>query len=158
MSLICRPMRPPEADAVATMLRRLPRDLGFDTVPKVTGQSLRDNADIIHVMVAEDSGLMLGACAWTLTFSTYRAARGAYVCDLYVMEHKRGSGIGEKLLRATAKESAKKGAAFLKLEASRENPKPGQFYTRHNFHFSEDDRLMFLEPDQFQTFIAGNAK
>ena len=56
MSLGCRPMRLGEADAVATMFRKLPRDLGLDASPKISGTALRENTDVLHVTVAEDSG------------------------------------------------------------------------------------------------------
>ena len=157
MSIGCRPMRQGEEEAVANMLRKLPRDLGYDMVPKITAQSLRDNADLVHVTVALDSGLLLGACTWLMTYSSNRGCKGVYICDLYVMEHKRGCGIGEKMLRATGKTAAKLGAQFIKLEASRENPKPGKFYMKHNFHFVDDDRLMFLEPEHFTSFLEGKA-
>lgn len=149
-------MRLGEADAVATMFRKLPRDLGLDASPKISGTALRENTDVLHVTVAEDSGLLLGACSWLITFSSWRATKGMYVCDLYVMEHKRGGGIGERLLRAAGREAAKLGAKFMRLEASRENPKPGTFYLRNKFHFSDDDRVMFLEPEDFEPFIGGN--
>ena len=155
MSIGCRPMRTGEAEAVANMLRKLPQSLGFDTVPKVTGQSLRDNADIVNVTVALDSGLLLGACTWLMTYSSNRGCKGMYVCDIYVMEHKRGSGIGEKLLRTAAKAAEKIGARFIKLEASRANDRPGKYYQKHKFHFVDDDRLMFLEPDDFTAFLEG---
>ena len=153
MSIGCRPMRAGEEEAVANMLRKLPQSLGFDYVPKITSQSLRDNIELVNVTVAWDSGLLLGACTWLITYSSNRGCRGMYVCDLYVMEHKRGSGIGEKLLRTSAKAAAKSGAQFIKLEASRANDRPGKFYLKHQFHFSDDDRLMFLEPEDFIPFL-----
>ncbi len=155
MSIGCRPMRAGEAEAVANMLRKLPQSLGFDTIPKVTAQSLRDNADVLHVTVALDSGLLLGACTWLMTYSSNRGCKGIYICDLYVMEHKRGSGIGEKLLRTAAKEASKSGGQFIKLEASRANKRPGKFSLKHQFHFIDDDRMMFLEPEDFTTFLEG---
>jgi GNAT superfamily N-acetyltransferase len=150
-------MRPGEEDAVATMVRALPRDLGFDTVPKITGASLRQNADVVRVTVAEDSGLLLGACTWQIIYSSWRGVKGVYICDLYIMPHKRGGGAGVKLLRAACREANKLGAQFIKLEASRSNPRPATFYQRLAFHESEDDRLMFLEPDDFTTFIKGSS-
>lgn len=146
-----------EQEAVANLLRKLPRDLGFDTVPKITGQSLRDHADLVHVMVASDSGLLLGACTWLLTYSSNRGCKGVYICDLYVMEHKRGSGVGEKLLRAVGKAAQKLGAQFIKLETSHTNPRPQQFYRKHKFHVSTDDALMFLEPDDMNDFLEGHS-
>jgi GNAT superfamily N-acetyltransferase len=153
VSLLCRPMKPREADAIATMFRRLPRDLGLDATPKITGKDLIENVSLVEVTVAEDSGLLLGACSWLMTYSTWRAAKGMYLCDLYVMEHKRGMRIGEKLLRAAAREAAKKGAAFIKLEASLANPRPSQFYIGHGFKHVADDGVMLLEPDSFSVFV-----
>jgi ribosomal protein S18 acetylase RimI-like enzyme len=158
MGIGCRPMIEGEQEAVANLLRKLPRDLGFDTVPKLTGQSLREHADLVNVMVATDSGLLLGAATWMLTFSSNRGCKGVYICDLYVMEHKRGSGIGEKLLRAVAKAAQKRGAQFMKLESSRANPRPSKFYRKHKFHVSEDDAVMFLEGDEMMMFLEGQSK
>jgi GNAT superfamily N-acetyltransferase len=158
MGVGCRPMNAGEEEAVANLLRKLPRDIGYDYVPKITAQSLRDHADLVHVMVAVDSGLLLGAATWMLTYSSNRGCKGVYVCDLYVMEHKRGSGIGEKLVRAVAKASAKLGAQFMKLEASRANPRPSAFYRKHKFHVSEDDAVMFLEADEMRELLEGPVK
>jgi GNAT superfamily N-acetyltransferase len=158
MGIGCRPMRDGEEEAVANLLRKLPRDIGHDFVPKVSGQSLRENADLVRVMVASDSGLLLGAATWMITYSSNRGCRGVYVCDLYVMEHKRGNGIGEKLLRAVGKAAQPLGALFIKLEASRSHPRPAQFYKKHGFNLSEDDAVLFLEPDEMQQFLEGPGK
>jgi ribosomal protein S18 acetylase RimI-like enzyme len=148
-------MQPGEEEAVANLLRKLPRDLGFDTIPKISGQSLRDHADLVQVMVASDSGLLLGAATWMMTYSSIRGCKGVYICDLYVMEHKRGSGVGEKLLRAVGRAAQKRGAQFIRLEASRTNPRPQKFYTKHKFHVNEDDAVMVLEPNDMPDFLEG---
>jgi ribosomal protein S18 acetylase RimI-like enzyme len=158
VSLICRPMRQREADAIAAMLRQLPRDLGLDLQPKVTGGDLLANDGLVHVTVAEDSGLLLGACVWLVTYSTWRASKGMYLCDLYVMEHKRGLRIGERLLRAAAREAAALGSKFIKLEVSRSNPRPAEFYTTHDFKRFLDDDIMYLEEEGLSALIKGSAQ
>jgi ribosomal protein S18 acetylase RimI-like enzyme len=155
MGIGCRPMRPGEEDVVAMMLRKLPADIGLDVVPKVTGQSLRDNAELLNVTVALDSGLLLGTCVWFMTYSTWRASKGMYVCDLYVMDHMRGHGVGEKLLRAATKDAAKLGATYIKLEVNKRNPARVSFYGKLKFQIDEDDDTLFLEPDDFSLFIEG---
>jgi GNAT superfamily N-acetyltransferase len=154
MSVAFRAMRPGEENAVAAMIRQLPKDLGLDAQVTVTGEALRAAADIIRVTVADNSGLLLGTCVWMITFSTWRAAKGMYVCDMFVMSHMRGKKLGEGLLRAAAKQAAKEGACYIRLEASAENASPAQFYKKFDFELSTKDNLMFLESDKFNTFIA----
>ena len=60
MSLRVRFMREGEEEAIAVLVRRLPKDLGKDFVPLITGQSLRDAKGVIEVTIADDAGLMLG--------------------------------------------------------------------------------------------------
>ena len=72
MSVGIRPMRDGEEDAVAVLIRQLPKDLGLRTIPKMTGQNLRDAKGLAQVMVADDAGLILGVCLWTMTYSSWR--------------------------------------------------------------------------------------
>ena len=50
MSLSIRAMRAEEADQVAEMVRGLARHIGTDVVPKLTGEGLRNAADLIDVV------------------------------------------------------------------------------------------------------------
>lgn len=156
MSIGFRAMREGEENAVAAMIRQLPKDLGLDVAPALTGEMLREVQGLVHVTVADNSGLLLGASLWTIIFSTWRGLKGMYVCDLYVMSHERGKKTGERLLRAAAKDAEKLGAKYIKLETNVKNPRPTQFYSKLNFMIDKNDHLMFLEPDEFQNFIGEN--
>jgi ribosomal protein S18 acetylase RimI-like enzyme len=155
MSVGVRPMRPGQEDAVAAMLKQLPKDLGLDVVPKVTGDALRQATGLANVMVAEDSGLLLGCCLWVMTYSSWRGCKGIYVSDLYVMEHGRGRKVGDKLLRGVAREGAAAGAQFIKLEVDVSNAKARGFYERRGFKFKPDDQFFVLEPEIFNSFVKG---
>jgi GNAT superfamily N-acetyltransferase len=154
MSVGCRAMREGQEDAVAAMVRQLPKDYGLDVTPKLTGEGLRKAKGLLNVTVAEDSGLLLGACLWLMTFSTWRGAKGMYVVDLFVMEHMRGKKIGERLLQAAAKQAEKMGAAFIKLEVDTKNPGAARFYDRLAFERHPDDTLFILENGGLKEFIA----
>ncbi|MDE2446983.1 MAG: GNAT family N-acetyltransferase [Alphaproteobacteria bacterium] len=158
MSVAFRAMRPGEENAVAAMIRQLPKDLGLHAQVAITGDALREAADTIRITVADNSGLLLGTCLWMITFSTWRGVKGMYVCDMFVMSHMRGQKLGERLLRAAAKQAAAEGARYIKLEASAENLRPAQFYTKLKFEVATKDHLMFLEPNNFQHFIAEQEK
>jgi ribosomal protein S18 acetylase RimI-like enzyme len=154
MSLGIHPMREGQEDAVAVLIRQLPKDLGIAADFKMTGQNLRDAKGLAHVMVAEDSGLIVGVCLWTMTYSSWRGCPGIYISDLYVMPHVRGRKIGEKLLRGTILESQKRGAGFIKMEVDVSNEAGARFYERLGFKHKADDRIFILEPDGFE-FLAG---
>jgi ribosomal protein S18 acetylase RimI-like enzyme len=150
MSLGIRMMQDGEENAVAALIRQLPKDLGLTAVPKMTGQNLRDAKGLAHVTVAIDAGLILGVCLWTMTYSSWRGSPGIYVSDLYVLPHIRGRKIGEKLLRGTVYEAHKRGARFIKMEVDESNEAGARFYARLGFIHKSDDRIFILEPDAFE--------
>jgi ribosomal protein S18 acetylase RimI-like enzyme len=158
MSVGVRFMRDGQEDAVVAMLRALPKELGKDVIPKVTGASLRENKGFVHVTVAEDSGLLLGVCLWVLTYSSWRGEKGIYISDLYVMGHARGRKVGEKLLRGTLKEASKMGAAFVKMEVDRANEGAQTFYSRLGFAQGADDLFYVLEAENFMRLLKDEAK
>jgi ribosomal protein S18 acetylase RimI-like enzyme len=147
MGIACRSMRPGQEDAVAAMIRQLPRDLGHDVTPKITGQSLREAADLVRVTVAEDSGLLLACCVWMPLYSTWRGTKGIYITDLFVMSHVRGKKIGEKLIQYVSKEALDMGATYLRLEVDDTNTRANAFYERLGFETKRDQFNSFLEHD-----------
>jgi ribosomal protein S18 acetylase RimI-like enzyme len=152
-----RTMRAGQEDAVAAMIRQLPKDLGKDIVPKITGASLRDAADLVQVAVADDSGLLLGCCVWMPVYSTWRGSKGVYICDLYVMKHARGKRIGERLVRFVAKQAKAIGATYMRLEVDAENPRASEFYLRLGFIKKSEEQNCFMEPDALDA-LAGEQK
>ena len=153
MSVGFRPMRDGQEDAVAAMVRQLPKDLGLPIAPKLTGEGLRKAKGLVHVTVAEDSGLLLGACLWLFTFSTWRGCKGMYVVDLFVMAHARGKKIGERLIQAAGREAAAQGADFIKLEVDQSNTGGIRFYERLGFGKHPEDQLFILEADPLKALI-----
>jgi ribosomal protein S18 acetylase RimI-like enzyme len=152
-----RPMRQGQEDAVAAMIRQLPKDLGHDVVPKVTGESLRNASDFLNVLVAEDSGLLLGCCVWMPVYSTWRGCKGIYITDLYVMGHARGKKVGERLIKQLSREARKIDARYMRLEVDHDNPRAAQFYERLGFQRKTDQDNCFLEIEELAK-LAGEEK
>jgi ribosomal protein S18 acetylase RimI-like enzyme len=152
-----RPMRSGQEDAVAAMIRQLPKDLGHPDTPKVTGESLRDAAQHIRVTVAEDSGLLLGCCVWMPVYSTWRGSLGVYITDLYVMAHARSRKIGERLIKTVARQALDSGATYLRLEVDDDNTRASAFYERMGFVVKKDQHNSFIEVDALQR-LAGEDK
>lgn len=154
MSIALRPMRGSEADQVAAMVRGLAEHTGAAIVPRLTGEGLVEAGDLIDVVVAEEAGVLIGACLGLMTFSTWRGCRGLYVVDLFVRPEARGRNVGVSLLRLSARRFAGRGAQFIKLEVDESNTGAQRFYARLGFAKKTEDRLHILEQDGFGQFIA----
>ena len=150
--MIIRDMADGEADAVADMVHGLARDLALDVIPQLTGAKLRAARDLVNVVVAEENGKLLGACLSLMTFSTFRAAKGMYVVDLFVDAAARNRNIGLALLKQSAQRAVAKGATFIKLEVDVTNEGGARFYERIGFKKKHEDRLFILEQDGLNNF------
>jgi ribosomal protein S18 acetylase RimI-like enzyme len=155
MGFRVRPMKAGEEDAVAVLIRQMPKDIGLDVVPLITGQNLRACKDVAQVTVIEDTGQMFGVCLWAMTYSSWRGARGIYISDLYVMPFARGKQVGEKLLVGTIREAQKRGAGFIKMEVDATNSGAARFYERLGFKHKSEDQIFILEPDAFEVLAKG---
>ncbi len=96
--------------------------------------------------------MLLGACLSLMTFSTFRAAKGMYVVDLFVNATARNRNIGHKLLQAAARSAVAKGATFIKLEVDVTNEGGARFYERIGFKKKPEDRLFILDQDGLTNF------
>ena len=150
--MIIRDMADGEADAVAGMVHGLARDLALDVIPHLTGAKLRAARDLVNVVVAEENGKLLGACLSLITFSTFRAAKGMYVVDLFVDASARNRNVGLALLKQSAQQAVAKGATFIKLEVDVTNEGGARFYERIGFKKKHQDRLFILEQDGLDNF------
>ena len=154
MSIAYRPMRDGQEDVVASFIRQIPKDLGLEVSPRITGETLRNWKGDVRVMIADNAGLLCGACVWFITYSTWRAAKGAFISDVFVLSHLRGRSIGTNLIKQTAREAAKLGASFLRLDVTTATLRPRHYYEKLGFKTDDDDVTLFLEAPQFNTFIA----
>ncbi len=154
MSFQIRDMAEDEAQAVADMVHGLARDLELDVKPLLTGRKLLDARDLVNVVVAAEEGKLLGACLSLMTFSTFRAAKGVYVVDLFVEAAARNRSIGLALLRETARRGKTRGAQFVKLEVDHTNEGGARFYERLGFTKKPEDRLFVLEQGGLNDFIS----
>lgn len=149
-SVKIRPMRADEAEAVVAMVADLALSIPAP-LPKLTAQTLRDETagdnTLLDCVVAEDAGALTGCCITVLVFSTWRNLRGLYVSDIYVKPDRRKDGLGQKLLEASIRRGANRGAKFVKLEADAGNAGAIAFYDRLGFTLKPDERLYILEAE-----------
>jgi GNAT superfamily N-acetyltransferase len=71
----------------------------------------REPAAFAHV--AEVDGEVAGCAIWFLSFSTWTGTHGIWLEDLYVTPARRGSGLGQELLRTLAAVCVERGYSRL---------------------------------------------
>lgn len=104
------------------------RRFGFGPEPAFSG-----------VIAEVDSGFA-GLCLFFPIFSTWLGRPGVYVQDLYVDERFRGMQIGEKLMRAVAAWSHKRGGVYLRLAVETSNVTAQAFYERLGIGWIDSER------------------
>ena len=72
-----------------------------------------DRAPATFAHVAEVDGEVVGCAVWFLSFSTSTGTHGIWLEDLYVTPGRRGSGLGQELLRTLAEVCVERGYSRL---------------------------------------------
>ncbi len=139
-----RPGEPADAEAMHEAILQLGRFTGLEQKIASTAEDFRrfgfgpDAA--FHSLIAEVDGEFAGLCLFFPIFSTWLGRPGVYVQDLYVDERFRGRRLGEKLLRATAGWSRRRGGVYLRLAVDVENISAQRFYERLGIGWLDSDR------------------
>lgn len=156
-----RPAAPGDAPAIAGMLAKLAGELGeagrFATTPEtIRRDGFGPEAAFACILATRDAE-PLGLVLFLRYYSTHRAASGVYVQDLWVAPAARSRGLGERLLRAAARQGAAAwGAAFLQLTVHDHNAAAMRFYERLGFG-AHGDRPMSVTGDAFQALAGSTA-
>jgi GNAT superfamily N-acetyltransferase len=92
-----------------------------------------------QAFIAEGDGQPLGLCLFFYSFSSWRGELGVYVQDLFVSDRVRGSGLGRRLIRETARLARDRGATYLRLSVARKNTAAQKFYRAIGMAEAEDE-------------------
>ena len=84
----------------------------------------------VEVQIAYNKNQTLGFALYFRTFSTFLGRPGIYLEDLYVRESVRGKGVGEALLRRTAKRAREIGGGRLEWSVLNWNEPAINFYQK----------------------------
>lgn len=125
---------PEDAASLNTALRALSAHL--DDTHRASDDDLRValSAGIVHALIAEEEGVVLGAALMSVTFSTVQGSAGVYLSDLWVDEDHRDHGLGTELLEAALTYGADSwNASFTSLVVYDENEDARAFYRSLGF-------------------------
>jgi GNAT superfamily N-acetyltransferase len=82
------------------------------------------------VLVAEESGVLVGFCTAYMTLESVRFGRRCWVEELAVHPDRRSERIGARLLADARAWAAERGATHLKLDSSVDRTDAQRFYER----------------------------
>lgn len=150
-----RPAVSRDAEAIAAMLFRLAEHTGDDTIHRTDADTILRHGfgepRQFTALLAERPGAPLGLSLFFPMFSTTRGKPGVYVQDLWVEQSARGSGLGTRLLEATAQHAAECwSAGFLKLTVHSHNEDADAFYRRLGFENDPNERPLLVDGEAFQ--------
>ena len=75
--------------------------------------------------------------------------------DLYVSQGERGSGLGRRLLRETARRGKQRHASHLRLSVDHQNISASQFYERVGMHHRDEENTFHIGGSEFLDLVAG---
>jgi len=120
----CRDAVSDDLDAMHRLLQALAEHDGTGRVASIDALRKHGFGDrrLFETILAEDAGEAIGLVVFYPDFSTLRGEPGVYVQDLYVVEGRRGVGVGRLLLSEAIKTAESSwGARYLTLGVSPEN-------------------------------------
>ena len=144
---------------IDTMLRALSEELGdchratIDTLH----QAGFGKTPAFHALLAlePDNEKAAGIALFSPLFSTTVGGAGVYLTDLWVAPAQRGTGLGARLVAATAVDAAERWqACFVKLAVYADNRSAITFYDRLGFIGSSlEDRYLTLRGDALSSLL-----
>ena len=82
-----------------------------DEITRTTWTRFFDEAELVHALVAERGGRLIGLAHYLFHRSTISIANTCYMQDLFTSEAARGRGVGKALIEAVYVAAAEAGSA-----------------------------------------------
>ena len=127
-----RPATPADVPTIARLIRdlaeyeRLAHAVDFDEA--LLREHIFGTRPYCEVLLAEDSGAVVGFALFFHNFSTFRGKPGIYLEDLFVEPSARGRGHGKALLRELAKLAVERGCSRVEWAVLNWNEPSINFY------------------------------
>lgn len=131
-------------------LDELARDLGARSAATRAGLTAAcfGPSPAAHGLIALAGEETAGLALVSPLFSSFRGLPGVFVNDLWVAGGWRGTGLGRRMLAASAAHGARLwGAGYLRLDVHDGNPGALAFYDRLGLRQTVGEKGLFLDPE-----------
>jgi GNAT superfamily N-acetyltransferase len=129
---IIRAAEPRDLPSVVGLVRALADFEKLEGPDDAAARRLGDDfgAGRFSLLVAERDGAVVGYALYFFTYSTFLARPSLYLEDLFVHPTARGRGLGERFMRALAKEAKRHGCGRFEWTVLDWNVDAQKFYKR----------------------------
>jgi diamine N-acetyltransferase len=131
-----RPATVADTDAIMAMMRRYYAEDGY-SFDEDEGRNavleLMRNENLGRLWVAHDQGAVVGYLAVTLGFSLEYRGRDAFIDELFILEDRRGLGLGREALRIAEAYCRRMGVRALHLEVEEHRETALELYRRAGY-------------------------
>ncbi|MCK5074140.1 MAG: GNAT family N-acetyltransferase [Bacteriovoracaceae bacterium] len=97
----------------------------------------------LHFLVAVQDSNLIGMISLTFAESSYKVSPFAYGDDFYVVDEKRGAGVGNALIEGAKKEAIKHNCSNILVGVGNDESDAISFYKKNKF-FDMECKLMTL--------------
>lgn len=124
--------KPDDVPVIASLIRALADYEKLANEVVLDEQQLRDhlfgNRPFAEVILAEDTGIVVGFALFFHNYSTFLGRPGIYLEDLFVIPEHRGKGFGKALLTTLARLAVERGCGRLEWAVLNWNQPAIDFY------------------------------
>jgi N-acetylglutamate synthase-like GNAT family acetyltransferase len=131
-----RAARADDADALA----RLAGELGYPSTADEMRSRMSQLSDHDAVLVAEDDGVVEAWIHVTIAL-TLQSGKSALIAGLVVTESRRGSGIGENLVRAAEEWARERNMTKVRVRTNVDRTRTHKFYERCGYTHKKTSRI-----------------
>jgi GNAT superfamily N-acetyltransferase len=146
--------RPEDVPAVIALLYEFAEYESLRDYCEITLEILSDvvfgENRFVRCLVARDPNAIIGYAIYYPNFATFRGQRGLYLEDLYVKEDRRGTGVGDALLRAVAREAKDMGCERIDFQVLEWNQPAIGFYFMLGALRDDEERHFKFVDEAFQ--------
>ncbi|MPZ47362.1 MAG: GNAT family N-acetyltransferase [Betaproteobacteria bacterium] len=131
MSFIIRVAARTDSTALVELVRQLNEHQGDPTehfTERTLDRDLFGPQPYLDAIVAEHAGVLVGYALAHDGYDTGWAARGMYLCDIYVVPDARRLGVGRALVAAVARRARERGRTYLWWASYPWNADANRFY------------------------------